>query len=87
MLVPWQMDGVEGVSQTEIPPGGTFQYQFTLKQSGTYWYHAHSGLQEQQGLYGAFIVDPLKPPYYTYTKDYVIVLSDWIKCQTRASRS
>ncbi|HBD7398074.1 multicopper oxidase domain-containing protein [Legionella longbeachae] len=78
LLVPWQMDGVEGVSQTEIGPGDTFQYQFTLKQSGTYWYHAHAGLQEQQGLYGAFIVDPLKPPDYTYTKDYVIVLSDWI---------
>ncbi|KTC93226.1 multicopper oxidase [Legionella cincinnatiensis] len=81
ILVPWQMDGVEGVSQTEIPPGGTFRYQFTLKQSGTYWYHAHAGLQEQQGLYGAFIVDPLKHPKYTYTKDYVIVLSDWINTQ------
>lgn len=78
VLVPWQMDGVEGVSQTEIPPGGVFHYQFTLKQSGTYWYHAHAGLQEQQGLYGAFLIDPKKPSPYAYTKDYVIVLSDWI---------
>lgn len=81
LLVPWQMDGVEGVSQTEIHPGGTFRYQFKLKQSGTYWYHAHAGLQEQQGLYGAFIVDPIKPSDYTYTTDYVIVLSDWINTQ------
>lgn len=78
VLVPWQMDGVEGVSQTEIPPGGVFHYQFTLKQSGTYWYHAHSGLEEQQGLYGAFLIDPKTPPHYTYTRDYVVVLSDWI---------
>ncbi len=78
VLVPWQMDGVEGVAQTEIPPGGVFHYQFTLKQSGTYWYHAHAGLEEQQGLYGAFLIDPKIPPHYAYTKDYVVVLSDWI---------
>jgi CopA family copper-resistance protein len=77
MLVPWQMDGVMGVSQRGIPAGSEFHYQFTLHQSGTYWYHAHAGLQEQQGLYGAFLIDPLKPSHYQYTKDYVIVLSDW----------
>jgi CopA family copper-resistance protein len=77
MLVPWQMDGVLGVSQKGIPPGGVFHYQFTLHQAGTYWYHAHAGLQEQQGLYGAFIIDPLEAPPYKYTKDYVVVLSDW----------
>lgn len=77
MLVPWQMDGVEGLSQKGIPPNGVFHYQFTLKQSGTYWYHAHAGLQEQQGLYGAFLIDPPKHPSYKYTKDYVVVLSDW----------
>ncbi len=77
LLVPWQMDGVAGVNQKEIPPGGVFQYQFTLKQSGTYWYHAHAGLQEQQGLYGVFLIDPKEPSHYTYTKDYVVVLSDW----------
>jgi len=78
LLVPWQMDGVEGVSQHAIPPDGVFHYQFTLKQSGTYWYHAHAGLQEQQGLYGGIIIDPRKSPAYKYNKDYVIVLSDWI---------
>lgn len=77
VLVPWQMDGVEGVNQKAILPGSVFHYKFTLYQSGTYWYHAHAGLQEQDGLYGAFIIDPLKPPSYKYTKDYVIVLSDW----------
>lgn len=78
IFVPWQMDGVEGVSQKGIPPGETFHYKFTLHQSGTYWYHAHAGLQEQQGLYGAFIIDPHQHPSYKYTKDYEVVLSDWI---------
>ncbi|OGT63637.1 MAG: copper oxidase [Gammaproteobacteria bacterium RIFCSPHIGHO2_12_FULL_45_12] len=77
MLVPWQMDGVLGISQRGIQPGHQFTYQFTLHQSGTYWYHAHAGLQEQQGLYGAFIIDPLKPSAYHYNKDFTVVLSDW----------
>jgi CopA family copper-resistance protein len=77
VLVPWQMDGVAHVTQEPIPPGGSFRYQFTLKQSGTYWYHAHAGLQEQQGVYGAFIIDPPRPAQYKYTKDFPVVLSDW----------
>lgn len=77
MLVPWQMDGVEGVTQTAIAPGQVFHYQFTLKQAGTYWYHAHKGFQEQQGLYGGFIIDPPQPSHYQYNKDFVVVLSDW----------
>lgn len=77
ILVPWQMDGVLGISQRGIQPGKVFNYQFTLKQSGTYWYHAHAGLQEQQGLYGAFLIAPSKSPSYRYTKDFAIVLSDW----------
>ncbi|OGT38737.1 MAG: copper oxidase [Gammaproteobacteria bacterium RIFCSPHIGHO2_12_FULL_38_14] len=77
IIVPWQMDGVLGINQQGIPPGGVFHYQFTLKQAGTYWYHAHASLQEQQGLYGAFLIDPPKHPAYKYTKDYVVVLSDW----------
>lgn len=78
IILPWQMDGVEGVSQPAIPPGGVFHYHFKLRQSGTYWYHSHAGLQEQRGLYGAFIIDPPKPPPYHYDKDEVIILSDWI---------
>jgi len=77
LLVPWQMDGVDDVSQKPIPSGGMYRYEFTLKQAGTYWYHAHKGLQEQSGLYGAFIIDPITPKI-TYDKDYTIVLSDWI---------
>lgn len=77
ILVPWQMDGVVGVSQKAIPPGSVFHYHFTLYQAGTYWYHAHADVQEQDGLYGAFLIDPPSPPHYKYTKDYVVVLSDW----------
>lgn len=77
LLLPWQMDGVEDVSQKPIPPKGVFHYQFTLKHSGTYWYHAHSSFQEQQGVYGAIIIDPIESPSYIYSKDHVVVLSDW----------
>lgn len=77
ILVPWQMDGVDGISQKPIPPGGVFHYHFTLHQSGTYWYHAHVELQEQKGLYGALIIDPPHSPSYHYNKDYTIILSDW----------
>lgn len=77
MIIPWQMDGVLGITQQGIPPGETFSYQFTLHQSGTYWYHAHAGLQEQQGLYGALIIDPKDVPNYSYNQDHVVILSDW----------
>jgi FtsP/CotA-like multicopper oxidase with cupredoxin domain len=77
LLVPWQMDGVEGISQHAIPPGGVFHYEFTLKQSGTYWYHAHAGFQEAQGLYGGIIIDPKASSPFHYNKDYMVVLSDW----------
>ncbi len=78
ILLPWQMDGVAHVTQAPIPQGGVFHYHFTLHQSGTYWYHAHSDLQEQQGVYGALIIDPLKPTPWKYNRDFVIFLSDWI---------
>lgn len=77
LILPWQMDGVSGITQKGIKPGAVFHYEFTLEQSGTYWYHAHAGLQEQQGLYGAFLIDPPKAPVYQYNKDAVVVLSDW----------
>lgn len=78
LLVPWNMDGVEHVSQAPITPGRVFHYHFTLKQSGTYWYHAHAGLEEQEGLYGAIVIDPIQPPAFQYNKEFAIVLSDWI---------
>ncbi len=78
LLVPWQMDGVLGITQHGIKPGDTFTYQFKALQSGTYWYHAHAGLQEQLGLYGALIIHPKQSAPYHYTKDYPIVLSEWL---------
>lgn len=77
VLVPWQMDGVEGVTQQAIPPGGVFHYRFTIKQSGTYWYHAHSDFQEQEGVYGAMVIEP-EHQTVQVDKDMTIVLSDWI---------
>ncbi|MGZ8192993.1 MAG: multicopper oxidase domain-containing protein, partial [Methylobacter sp.] len=53
ILPPYQMDGVPGISFKGIAPGETFTYRFKVQQSGTYWYHSHSGMQEQTGLYGA----------------------------------
>ncbi|WP_133129625.1 multicopper oxidase domain-containing protein [Legionella yabuuchiae] len=77
IILPWQMDGVMNITQRGIPPGTTFKYHYKLRQSGTYWYHSHAGLQEQEGLYGAFIIEPKSPPSYHYNKDFAIVLSDW----------
>ncbi len=76
LLVPFDMDGVPGVSFPGIKPGETFTYRFRLRQHGTYWYHSHSGLQEQTGIYGPLIIDPAEEPY-PYDREYVIVLSDW----------
>ncbi|MGA0806688.1 MAG: copper resistance system multicopper oxidase, partial [Pseudohongiellaceae bacterium] len=77
ILLPWHMDGVPGVSFPGIPPGDTFTYRFRLQQAGTYWYHSHSGWQEQLGHYGPIIIDPLQPESYRYEREYVILLSDW----------
>jgi len=77
IILPYEMDGVPEISYPGIKPGETFTYKFKLQQSGTYWYHSHSGFQEQTGLYGAIIVEPLKQEPYSYNKDYVIELSDW----------
>ena len=56
LLVPYEMDGVPGVSFSGIRPGETFTYRYTVRQSGTYWYHSHSGFQEQTGIYGPLII-------------------------------
>jgi CopA family copper-resistance protein len=77
LLLPFQMDGVPGVSFPGIRPGETFTYEFPVKQSGTYWYHSHSGLQEQEGLYGPLVIDPAKADPVAYDREHVIVLSDW----------
>ncbi len=77
LLVPFHMDGVPGVSFPGIHPGETFQYKFSVPQNGTYWYHSHSGLQEQMGHYGPIIIDPSGPDPIAYDREYVLVLSDW----------
>ncbi|WP_230874583.1 copper resistance system multicopper oxidase [Methylomonas sp. LL1] len=76
IVLPYQMDGVPGISFDGIAPGQTFTYQFEVKQSGTYWYHGHSGMQEQQGLFGAIVIAP-RHQHQTADRDYVVMLSDW----------
>jgi len=77
MILPTEMDGVPGLSYTGIKPGETYKYEFEVNQSGTYWYHSHSGYQEQTGVYGAIVIDPAEPDPVDYDRDYVMVLSDW----------
>ena len=77
ILLPANMDGVPGLSFHGIEPGGDYLYRFKLRQSGTYWYHSHSSLQEQAGVYGALIIDPLEPEPFAFDRDYVVMLSDW----------
>jgi CopA family copper-resistance protein len=77
IILPFDMDGVPGLSFPGIPPGETFQYRFKVQQSGTYWYHSHSGFQEVTGMYGAIIVDPLDEVRVHSDQDHVILLSEW----------
>ncbi len=74
---PSPMDGVPGLSFTGIPPGQTFVYRFPVHQSGTYWYHSHSALQEQTGVYGPIIIEPKGGYAHPFDRDYVVFLSDW----------
>jgi len=75
--VPADMDGVPGLSFAGVPPGETFQYRFPVRQNGTYWYHSHSGFQEQTGLIGAVIIDPRDRDPIGFDREYVVLLSDW----------
>jgi len=77
VLVPANMDGVPGLSFDGIRPGETHTYRFTVRQSGTYWYHSHSGFQEQRGLYGALLIEPREPEPFRYDREHVVLLSDW----------
>ncbi|ODT64337.1 MAG: copper-binding protein [Phenylobacterium sp. SCN 69-14] len=77
LLLPFQMDGVPGVSFPGIKPGETFTYEFKVRQNGTYWYHSHSGLQEQMGHYGPIVIDPAGEDPVQYDREHVIVLSDY----------
>ena len=77
LILPSDMDGVPGLSFAGIKPGDTYNYEFDLVQNGTYWYHSHSGLQEQTGVYGPLIIDPAGPDPVDFDIEYVILLSDW----------
>ncbi|HKK04607.1 MAG TPA: copper resistance system multicopper oxidase, partial [Gammaproteobacteria bacterium] len=77
IILPNNMDGVPGLSYAGIAPGETFTYRFQVNQSGTYWYHSHSGFQEQTGHYGPLVIEPRTRDPFTYDRDYVVMLSDW----------
>ncbi|HDY99456.1 MAG TPA: copper resistance system multicopper oxidase [Pseudomonas sabulinigri] len=76
LVLPFQMDGVPGISYAGIAPGETFVYRFPIKQSGTYWFHSHSGFQEPDGAYGAIVIEPQGREPYRYDRDYVVQLTD-----------
>ena len=76
VLLPYYMDGVPMVSFAGIKPGTTFTYRFKVRQSGTYWYHSHSGGQEQEGMYAPIVIEPAKGERHKATRDYVVMLSD-----------
>jgi CopA family copper-resistance protein len=77
IVLPANMDGVPGLSFNGIPAGGSYLYRFPVRQAGTYWYHSHSGFQEQRGLYGALIITPQEPEPFAYDREHVVLLSDW----------
>ncbi len=77
ILLPANQDGVPGLSFDGIRPGETHTYRFSVRQGGTYWYHSHTGFQEQRGVYGALIIDPVEPEPFSYDRDHVVILSDW----------
>ena len=77
ILLPNEMDGVPHVTYPGIRPGETFTYRFPIRQYGTYWYHSHSGLQEQLGHYGPLVIDPADGEPHTYDREHIVVLSDW----------
>ena len=77
LILPYQQDGVPGISFPGIKPGKTFTYRFPAQQAGTYWYHSHSGMQEAVGMYGALVIEPKAREPFRYDREHVIVLSDW----------
>lgn len=76
LILPYQMDGVPGISFPGIEPGETFTYRIPVKQSGTYWFHSHSGFQEPDGAYGSIIIEPQKREPFKFDREYVVVLKD-----------
>jgi FtsP/CotA-like multicopper oxidase with cupredoxin domain len=77
ILLPNREDGVPYLTTPPIPPGSTYIFQFPVIQSGTYWYHSHTGLQEERGVYGSIVIHPREETVAS-DREYVLVLSDWI---------
>ena len=78
LILPFQMDGVPGVSYRGIAAGQTFEYRFRVRQNGTYWYHSHTAAQEQLGVYGPIIIDPAGSEPFRFDREYVVMLGDWL---------
>jgi CopA family copper-resistance protein len=77
ILLPASMDGVPGLSFDGIRPGEAYLYRFKVRQGGTYWYHSHSGFQEQRGVYGPLVIEPLEPEPFRYDREHIVMLTDW----------
>ena len=77
IILPFEMDGVPGLSFSGIAPGEVFTYRFKLQQSGTYWYHSHSGMQEATGVYGAIVIEPAQADPVRADREHIVLLSDW----------
>jgi len=77
IILPYEMDGVPGLSFAGIAPGTTFTYTFTVQQHGTYWYHSHTGDQKVTGMYGALLIEPRNGEHLQAERDHVVLLSDW----------
>ena len=76
LILPFQQDGVPGISFNGIAPGETFTYRFPIQQAGTYWFHSHSGFQEPDGAYGAIVIEPRDGERIRADRDYVVQLAD-----------
>ncbi|MGM0946821.1 MAG: multicopper oxidase domain-containing protein [Bacteroidota bacterium] len=76
LILPNFYDGVPYLTTPPIQPNTTFQYRIPINQSGTYWYHSHTMLQEQKGVYGSIVIHP-KEKTLEYDRELVVVLSDW----------
>ncbi|MEQ8653421.1 MAG: copper resistance system multicopper oxidase [Kiloniellales bacterium] len=76
LILPFQQDGVPGISYDGIDPGQTFTYRFPIVQSGTYWFHSHTDFQEPDGAYGAIVIEPNGREPFRYDRDYVVQLTD-----------
>lgn len=77
LILPNEMDGVPHITTPPIQPGGSHVFEFPIVQTGTYWYHSHTKLQEQRGVYGAIVIEPKEGAAHRVDREYVVVMSDW----------